>query len=447
MAEWILRGRRVLLPNGLQPAAIHVRDERIAQVGPADSFAGDITSVDVGDLVLLPGLVDSHVHINEPGRTEWEGFVTATRAAAAGGITTLVDMPLNSSPVTIDPASLQAKVAASAGKLHVDVAFHGGLVPASATGMSELADAGVSGFKAFLVHSGIDDFPAAGEIELRAAMPAIAKSGLVLLAHAELFSPLPPPKNPKSYADYLASRPSSWETAAIELLCRLSEEYDCPVHIVHVATGDAIPIIHAARDRGIKITAETCPHYLYFAAEEVPDGATQYKCAPPIREAAHRERLWQALVDGDLDLIASDHSPCPPALKKLEVGDYFAAWGGISSLQLGFSIVWTGMRERGIPLEKLDDWMAGAPARLVRLDDRKGKIAVGYDADFVAFDPDASFIVDPLALYHRHAVTPYGGRLLHGVVRRTWLRGKLIYANGAFPAGPAGKSILRRFSE
>ena len=373
-----LRSSRIVTPTGLFNGAVQIRDGRIAAVTPAIPAGAGVE--DLGDLVLMPGLVDTHVHVNEPGRTDWEGFEAATNAAAAGGVTTLIDMPLNSSPVTTSVAALREKLAAASGKMRVDCGFHGGVVPGSEQEIAPLARAGVLGMKAFLIHSGIDDFPAVGEADLRRAMPAIAAAGIPLLVHCEIASPVPgaAPADPASYAGWCASRPPSWECAAIDLLARLAREYSCKVHVVHVSSSDAIPVIGRARAQGVPLTAETCPHYLTFAAEEIPDGDTRFKCAPPIRAGLHRERLWGALGEGLLDFIVSDHSPSPPALKV--PGDFQRAWGGIASLQSGLAAVWTGARARGFGVTDLARWMCAGPASFAGLP--KGVIAPGRDAAF-----------------------------------------------------------------
>jgi allantoinase len=394
----------------------------------------------------MPGLVDTHVHTNEPGRTEWEGFRAATRAAAAGGVTTLIDMPLNSIPATSTVAGLRAKREAAAGQCWVDVGFWGGLVPGNNVEIGPLLAAGARGFKCFLVPSGVEEFPHVSEHDLRKALPELAARGAVLLVHAELPGPLEAAGadasiDPRSYAAYLRSRPPEAEVEAIRLLIRLCREFGARIHIVHLSAAEALPLLREARANGLPITVESCPHYLHFAAEEIPDGATQYKCAPPIRERANRERLWEALAEGLIDLVVSDHSPCPPALKALDLGDFERAWGGISSLQLGLSLVWRGARERGYPPERLAEWMSRAPARLARLDHRKGAIAVGRDADLVVWSPETDFVVEPAALHHRHKLTPYAGARLPGVVEMTFLRGEKIYDRGEFRTGPSGRIL------
>jgi allantoinase len=422
--DLVLRSRRVVTPEGVRAASVHVAGGRVARVAAWDAVPAGAELVDAGDDVVMPGLVDTHVHVNEPGRAEWEGFESATRAAAAGGVTTILDMPLNAVPATTTAAALAAKREAARGKSLVNVEFIGGVVPGNAGELEGLRDAGVRAFKCFLSPSGVDEFPHVTEDDLRAALPTLARLGLPLMVHAEDPACLTdaPPGGSRSYRDWLASRPAEAERAAIATLVRLVEWCPTPVHVVHVASEAALDVLRAARARGLPLTAETCPHYLTFAAEEVPDGATEYKCAPPIRGAAEREALWRALLDGGLDLVASDHSPCPPDMKGGD-GDFFAAWGGIASLQLALPAVWTGARARGAGVEAIAHWMSAAPARLAGLADRKGALAPGYDADVVVWDPDARFVVDPARLRHRHPVTPYAGRELFGVVRSAYIRG------------------------
>lgn len=442
---FILKSRRVVTPYGVRAAVVRVEGERIAEVLPYDAAPADAAVDDVGDLVVMPGLVDTHVHINEPGRTEWEGFETATQAAAVGGITTLVDMPLNSSPVTVTASALEQKVMASEAKRWVDVGFHAGVVPGHTKDLPALIKAGVLGAKAFLVHSGIDDFPAATEEVLREAMPILAEHGVPLLAHAELQSVKPPPRgDARSYHAWLASRPPAWEMDAIELLIRLCREYGTHVHIVHLSAAGAVPMLIRAKVEGLPITVETCPHYLFFNAEEIPDGATLFKCAPPIRERLNNEQLWGALLAGTIDFVATDHSPCPPAMKLAESGDFFNAWGGISSLQWSLPIVWTAGREVGVTFERLSHWLSTAPAALVGLAGRKGKIAAGADADLVVWDPDARFTVEPSATLHRHKLSPYTGRTLYGVVKKTYLRGRLVGENNHICAEATGRTLRGR---
>jgi len=581
-SEFFLRSRRVVTPSGLRAAAIHIKDGVIVEVIYNEQALTQYPLEDFGELVVMPGLVDIHVHLNEPGRTEWEGFETGAQAAAAGGVTTLVDMPLNSTPVTTTTAALQEKRKAASKKLWVDCGLHAGLVPGNHHELEALIKAGVLGVKTFLVHSGIDDFPNATEADLRAAMPIIAKHGLPLLVHAEIETvpatawplhqtslqshntkksenlgqaevgtfeavqpapatawplhqtslqshntkesenlgqaevgtfetvqpapatawPLhqtslqshntkesenlgqaevgtfeavkPAPAtawplhqisrqshgtkefeslsqavvgtyiaNPRSYQTYLASRPPAWELEAIALMIKLCEEYHCRVHIVHLSSAAAIPMLRQARARGLPLTVETCPHYLFFTAEEIPDGDTRFKCAPPIRERDNRELLWAALQGGAIDFIASDHSPCPPKMKRLDEGDFMAAWGGIASLQFTLPVIWTAARQRGFSLFDLSEWLCRRPAEVVGLRGRKGAIAPGYDADFVVWNPEASFTLNASMIHHRHKVTPYEGREFYGVVEKTFLRGEKVYEQGNFKAEPAGKILVR----
>ncbi|MDQ3606084.1 MAG: allantoinase AllB, partial [Gemmatimonadota bacterium] len=403
---------------------------------------------EAGDAVLMPGIVDTHVHVNEPGRTEWEGFESATRAAAAGGVTTLVDMPLNSVPATTTVAGLHAKLAAAADRCQVDVGFWGGVVPGNAGELDALWGGGVLGFKCFLSPSGVEEFPSVTEADLRVAMPTLSRLGAPLLVHAEdpavlAYAAAAAPAPARRYEDYLRSRPAEAEVEAIRLMVALCREFGTRIHLVHLSAAEALPLLAEARAAGLPITVESCPHYLHFAAEEIADGATQFKCAPPIRGRESRERLWTALGSGEIDLIASDHSPCPPEMKAREAGDFAAAWGGVASLQLSLPVVWKGARERGYGLADLAEWMSAAPARLAGLSMRKGAIAPGRDADLVIWDPDADFVVTPEMLHHRHQLTPYLGALLPGVVRATYVRGECVYDRGAFPRPGWGRSLGR----
>ena len=418
----VVRARRVVLPDGIRAAAVHSENGRITAVTPFDQAPADAVTL-ADDEMLLPGLVDSHVHVNEPGRTHWEGFASATRAAIAGGVTTIVDMPLNSIPPTTSVEALHVKRESAKGQVAADVAFWGGAVPGNVEQLRPMLDAGVVGFKCFLLDSGVPEFPSLDDAGLRAAMAELAGLDGLLIAHAEdaaVIDAAPEPEG-SSYAAFLASRPGKAEETAIGGLIAAARDTGARVHVVHLADGDALPLLGRARADGVRITVETCPHYLTFAAEEVPDGATSYKCCPPIREASHREALWRALGAGDVDMVVSDHSPCTPDLKRLDDGDFGAAWGGIASLQVGLPTVWSGARARGIGLDAVVRWMSTAPARLAGLSG-KGAIAVGKDADLVAFAPDETWTVGELQ--HRNPVTPYTGRELTGVVRRTWLRGQ-----------------------
>ncbi len=446
-----LRSTRVLTPEGLAPATVIVEQERIAALRGWNEVPPDAELFDFGECFLLPGLVDTHVHINEPGRTEWEGFETATQAAAAGGVTTLVDMPLNCAPETIDVPALEAKRNAAQGKAWVDWAAWGGVVRGNADALQPLARAGVAGFKCFLIHSGIDGFAWVDEADLRAALEKLRGTGLPLLAHAEVAGPVNAATNAlnanqanwRSYSTYLASRPPQSEIEAIETLIRLANDFRTPIHIVHLSSAHALPFLAEARERGLPITVETCTHYLWFAAEDIPDGATEYKCAPPIRGAVNREILWKALEEGRIDMVATDHSPCPPEMKRRDTGRWDRAWGGVSSLGLALPVMWTAIEQRGIKPHRLGEWLAAAPARLAGLKGRKGTIAPGADADFAVFDPDEKWTVTEKDLYFRHKVSPYLGADLRGRVRETWLRGEPIFRAGIFLGKARGREQVR----
>ncbi|MFE4826533.1 allantoinase AllB [Streptomyces sp. NPDC056672] len=437
----VLRSTRVITPEGTRAASVAVTGGRIEAVLPygAPPPAGARLE-DVGDDVVLPGLVDTHVHVNDPGRTEWEGFRTATRAAAAGGITTLLDMPLNSLPPTTTVAHLRVKQRVARTKAHVDVGFWGGAIPGNLKDLRPLHDAGVFGFKCFLSPSGVEEFPELDQERLGSSLAEISGFGGLLIVHAEDPHELAsaPRRGGPAYADFLASRPRGAENAAIEGLVALAGRLDARVHVLHLSSSDALPLIAAAKRAGVRITVETCPHFLTLTAEEVPDGATEFKCCPPIREAANQDALWQGLVDGTIDCVVSDHSPCTADLK---TPDFAAAWGGISSLQLGLPAIWTEARARGRTLEDVVRWMSAGPAALAGLT-RKGAVEAGRDADFVVLAPDAAFTVDPAALHHRNQVTAYAGKRLYGVVRSTWLRGARILHDGAF-AEPSGRLLER----
>ncbi|MES2638457.1 MAG: allantoinase AllB [Myxococcota bacterium] len=437
----VLYTRFALVDGAFRPAAVVLDGELITAVlpEPPPDLPPDATVETLDeDLVLLPALVDTHVHVNEPGRTEWEGFETATRAAAAGGVTTLVDMPLNSDPVTTSLAALETKIAASTGKLHVDVGLWGGVVPGNTHELAPMVAAGVFGFKCFTCPSGIDDFPHVTEADMRAAMVALAPLGVPLLVHAELELEGTNPyadASPREYIRYLHGRPRAWEDAAIEMTIRLVRQTGCRAHIVHLSSASALPMIKAAKAEGLPISVETCPHYLCLAAEDVPDGDTSFKCAPPIREAANQEILWQGLREGVIDFVISDHSPCLPALKLPDEGDFLHAWGGIASLQLGLPNVWTAARRRGFALTDVIRWMSGGPAAFLGMERR---IVTGARADLVAFAPEADVTVSAAAILHRHTLTPYLGTVVSGEVRGTWMRGERV--TGEVPRG----RLLRR---
>lgn len=436
---------RIVTPQGVRPGAVLVEGERIRGVVAAGEVSPATTREDFGDAAILPGLVDTHVHINEPGRTEWEGFRSATRAAAAGGYTMLVDMPLNCVPATTNVPALEAKRQAAQHQCRVDWAAWGGVVHDNQEAVEPLAQAGVLGFKCFLVHPGVDEFTMVDERDLRLALPQLAKTGLPLLVHAELPALLDGVAmrgdDWSQYSTYLRSRPAQAEVAAIELMLSLCREYEFHLHIVHLATGLVLDTLQAARSEGLSVSVETCPHYLHLEAENVGDRATQYKCAPPIRNRPDRERLWQGLREGVIDMVVTDHSPCPPVMKQPGEMNFRDAWGGIASLSMALPVTWTEAQGRGLALTDIARWMAEEPARLAGCDTSKGRIAAGCDADFVVFDTDAEFTVTEHRLHHRHAMSPYLGERLRGLVKRTYLRGRAVFQDGEFPGEVTGREF------
>ncbi len=440
-----IHSKKVVTPESVREAVVLIEGSTISGVISRESVPDGVEVLDVGNQIVMPGLVDSHVHVNEPGRTEWEGFESATRSAAAGGITTIADMPLNSNPVTTSAAAFEQKLQSTVGKLYVDCAFLGGVVPGNSGELVRMIEAGVAGFKCFLIHSGIDDFPNVTESDLHTVMPMLARHSVPLMVHAELDQKHAAEANwssERSYRSFLRSRPRDWEDDAIGLMIKMAKQYKCRVHIVHLSSSNMLPHIKAAAGRGVHITAETCPHYLTFAAEDIPDGDCRFKCTPPIRERENREQLWSALKDGVIDIIVSDHSPCTPDLKFLKEGDLKRAWGGVSSLQFRLPVVWTEARRRGFTLHKVCRWLCSAPAELLGMQDHKGKIKPGYDADIVVWDPDGEVMFKSDNIFHKHKVTPYEGRRMQGVVKRTYLRGQLIYQDGNFVSNPRGKPFL-----
>jgi allantoinase len=449
VTDLVIRGSRVVLPEGVASASIHISGGRVARIGAFADGSADQEIIETGDSsVVMPGLVDTHVHLNEPGRTEWEGFETATLAAAAGGVTTLVDMPLNSIPPTTTVAGLSTKLAAAKEKCTVDLGFWGGVVPGNTPELAGLHEAGVVGFKCFLVPSGVDEFPHVTEENLREAMPELARLGALLIVHAELPGPIEQAEcaagGAREYRSFLCSRPAAAENEAVALMIRLSRQFGTRVHIVHLSSAEAIPLLREAQRDGVMITAETCPHYLHLLAEDVPDGATEYKCCPPIRGPENREQLWQGLGAGTISIIVSDHSPCPGSMKQQDRGDFLDAWGGIASLELRLPVTWTEAERRGFSLTQLTRWLCSGPAALVGVRGRKGEIVAGADADLVIWDPEEEFRVAPELLHHRHKLTPYAGETLRGVVKKTFLRGRKIYDGGQFLGAPSGKMLLRR---
>jgi allantoinase len=440
--------QRIVTPQGIRAGALLVEGQAIRAVAERAEVPADAALTDFGASAILPGLVDSHVHMNEPGRTDWEGFAIGTRAAAAGGYTLIVDMPLNCLPPTTTVEALGAKRACARNSSLVDWAVWGGVVSDNQQHIGSLTANGVPGFKCFLVDPGIDGFTMVSEQQLRDALPHVAKTGLPLLVHAELPGPIEAATRELAEADwcrydtYLRSRPDEAELLAIDLLLSLCREFHFRLHIVHLSTHKALAALRRAKSDGLPVTVETCPHYLYFSAEQIPDGATLCKCAPPIRGEANREQLWQALREGVIDLVVTDHSPCPPQMKRLEEGNFRTAWGGIPSLSVALPAVWTEARRRGFNLLDIAKWMAEKPAQLAGCGDRKGKIAAGFDADFAVFDCDSEFTLTEERLHHRHPISPYLGHRLAGVVQQTYLRGSRIFQDGEFEAKPAGREVL-----
>ena len=449
-----LRSTRVLTAEGPTPATLILDGEKIAAINAWDDIPRVANLRDFGNLLMLPGLVDSHVHINDPGR-DWEGFDTATRAAASGGVTTLVDMPLNCVPETTSFQALEAKRYVALGNAWVDWAAWGGVVRGNADSITPLAEAGVPGFKCFMIHSGIDGFAWVDESELRLALEKLSGTQLPLLVHAEVAAPVESATaalnragaNWKKYSTYLASRPDEAEIDAIKLLIQLAQEYQTPIHVVHLSSAKALPMLAEARSHGVPITVETCVHYLALAADEIPDGATEFKCAPPIRNQANCQQLWAALESGLIDMVTTDHSPCPPAMKHRNAGRWDFAWGGIASLGLDLSVMWTVMRQRGLSTDdaaaRVAKWMAARPARLAGVFGQKGTVAVGADADIVVFDPHIAWSVTAKDLHFRHKLSPYLGAKLRGRVQETWLRGQQIFADGQVQGDPRGRELVR----
>ncbi len=442
MIESAIISNNTITPGGIKKAAVLIKDGKIADV--VTNFSdGNFPVIDVGDKALMPGIIDPHVHINEPGRTNWEGFNSATKAAIAGGITTLVEMPLNALPVTTTINAFEEKIKATQGKLNSNCGFWGGVVPGNEKEIEPLIEKGVLGFKAFLTHSGIDEFPNVTEEDLRKTMPIIAKRGLPLLVHCEISdNQQRVTSNKQSYQNYLSSRPNKWEDDAIKLMIRLCEEYGCRTHIVHLSSADSIEQISKAKQKGLPITVETAQHYLYFNAGQIKEGQTQFKCAPPIREKFNNEKLWQALKEGVIDFVATDHSPAPPEMKELVSGDFVKAWGGISSIQLALPVLWTAARKHGCSLNDIAKWLCGNPSILPGLQKAKGKIQKGYDADLLVWDPEKKFVVKEEMIHHRHKNTPYLNEELYGVVEQTYLSGEKVYADGKFLHLNRGKILF-----
>jgi len=441
--DFAIASQRVLTLEGEKPAAILIKGEKILDVVSIENIPENCPTEEMGNNMIMPGLVDAHVHINEPGRTDWEGFETATKAAAAGGITTIVDMPLNCIPVTTTVDALNQKIIATKDQLWIDCGFYGGLIPDNIQDLESLADAGVLGFKAFLSPSGIDEFPNISEKHLREALHILAKKGIPVLVHAELENGATSSEENKTYKYFQESRPKSWENNAIKLLIQLCREFNVHIHIVHLSSADILPEIAQTRKDGFPLTVETCPHYLHFSSERISDGDTRFKCAPPIWNGENRENLWAGLEEGIINFITSDHSPCTPELKNLEAGNFEKAWGGISSIQFALPVIWTECKQRGYSLEQLINWMSKQPAKFVGVDDLKGQISPGFDADLVCWNPDKKYIIKKEAIHHKNKLTPYEGESLYGVVNATFLRGQKVYENGQFLGKSKGKIIFK----
>ncbi|MES2836651.1 MAG: allantoinase AllB [Bacteroidota bacterium] len=448
LPDFAIHSSQTLIGTKLLNATLLIKNGKIIDIKEGKINTTDFPVEDVGDLIVMPGLIDSHVHINEPGRTDWEGFETITKAAIAGGITTLVDMPLNSSPVTISASTFQDKIKATQGKLYCNCGFWGGIVPANADKLEELIDCGVLGVKAFLTHSGIDEFPNVTIEDLRKGLATLAKHQLPLLAHAELdehhegISAFE--KNPTNYMAYLNSRPKIWEDKAVEMMISLCEEFKSPIHIVHLSSANSLKQIKEARDKALPLTVETCPQYLYFCAEEIPDGNTLFKCAPPIREKENNEKLWEALKDGTIDFIVTDHSPATPDLKKIDSGNLKEAWGGIASIQFSLPVVWTTAKKRGLAIDKIAALMSQNVAKFIGFEKTKGEFKIGFDADIVVWNPEETFTVNANDIHYRHKISPYVGEKLNGVIKQTYIGGKKVFENGKLLSLPQGKILLRK---
>ncbi|MFK8011744.1 MAG: allantoinase AllB [Marinicellaceae bacterium] len=436
---------RVYINNKLSEAAVLIKDGIIEDIVSKQDIPETYQLTNYGELVIMPGLIDTHVHINEPGRTDWEGFNTATQAAAAGGITTVIDMPLNCIPVTTTLAAVHAKKKCLDDQIWVDIGFHGGVIPGNEKDLSEMIGVGIKSFKAFMIDSGVDEFPASDQMVLEKAMPILAQHNATLLVHAEIDNSEETfeVKDKSSYQEFLSSRPDSWEVDAIKLIIDLSEKYDCKVHIVHLSSAKAINLIKTAQAKKIKVTAETCPHYLTLSSETIPDGDGRFKCCPPIRDNENQDLLWKALEQDTISFIVSDHSPCTPALKRLEEENLWEAWGGISSLQFGLSLIWTAIQKRGYGFSELVEWMCERPARLVQLENIKGKICNGYQADFVIWNPEEQHTIDKKEILFKNKMSAYEQHKVLGVVKQTILAGEIIYDKNSenFTGKPQGKYL------
>lgn len=447
MKKFAIHSNQTIILNTIINATVSIENGIITDIVEGLIDDTSIEIIDVQNKILMPGIIDPHVHINEPGRTDWEGFDTATKSALAAGITTLVDMPLNASPVTTTADAFDQKIQSTKNKLHTNCGFWGGIIPGNENKIEKLIEKGVLGFKAFLTHSGIDEFPNVTEVDLKKAMPFIAKYNLPLLVHCELSNEIQHSifnTQNKSYQNYLASRPKAWEDKAIAMMIRLCEEYNCRTHIVHLSSSNSIEQIATAKQKGLPLTVETAQHYLYFNAEDIKDGQTQFKCAPPIREKTNNEKLWQALKEGIIDFVATDHSPAPPNLKEIQTGDFMKAWGGIASLQFALPVLWTAAKKHNCSLNDVAKWLCEKPAQFIGKQNTKGKIQKGYDADLIIWDDKKQFTVTENIIQHKHKITPYLTETLYGVVEQTYLAGEKIYDNGNILHLSKGKIVLNQ---
>ncbi|WP_043642561.1 allantoinase AllB [Nocardioides alkalitolerans] len=437
-----LRARHVLVGDEVVPATLVVRDERIAAIEPYEHPTEGVVVQAPDSAYVVPGVVDTHVHVNEPGRTEWEGFLSATEAAALGGATTLVDMPLNSIPPTTTVEHLQVKQSAALGQLMVDVGFWGGAVPGNVADLEPLWRTGVFGFKCFLAPSGVDEFPPLAPDEFLLALREIARFDGLMIVHAEDATVLEAAPSPPSraYADFVVSRPPAAETQAIRQVLDGARETGARVHVLHLSSARALDMLADAKAEGLRVTVETCPHYLTFAAETIPDASPQFKCCPPIRDAGNREELWAALREGVIDCVVSDHSPATAEEKHRGGGDLQQAWGGVSGLQVGFAAMASEARSRGIPLAQVSRWMSRHTADLVGLT-AKGRIEVGADADLAVYDTAAPFRVEATNLAHKNPISAYDGLTYDGRVVRTVVRGNAIDVDR--PDHDWGRQLLR----
>ncbi len=444
MKEQLIYSTKCWIKTSFQEATIHIKASKIYQIYTGKKEKATIPFINCNDAIVMPGIIDAHVHINEPGRTHWEGFETATKAAAKGGVTSLIEMPLNSNPVTTNAKAFQIKKEATKEKLHVNCGFYGGVIPNNEKDIEKLIQEGVFGIKGFLTHSGIDEFPNITKADLEKIAPILAKYDLPLLLHCELSdSNVPKVENPKSYKEYLTSRPDCWEVNAIKLALEVQKKYDIKVHIVHLATAKGFEIINKQKETTDKLTVETCPHYLYFNAEEIPEASPIYKCAPPIREKSNRDKLWKGLLNNEFNFLGSDHSPAPPEIKKIKEGNYFEAWGGIAGLQFTLPVIWTAGLEYGLTLAQMIPLLTEKPAKFLGLETSKGKLKVGFDADICVWNPSESFKVTTEIIEHKHKATPYINRQLKGKIMHTFVNGNHVVENGRLNILKGGKLLVK----